>query len=453
MLTNEIYSLANISLKKKYISKEGYKKIFNDEFVKQYYNNKKQPVQLELSDLELWRQITKKVKSPSVLDLDIFTDELASHLIGDQVWINTQFNSFKTHKAAMEWFEGLCVFTTYIKADRIAKNVTVENNKLTDLIVTLNKSKPEKTPEQIREAAKIKSDLSILSIKQVGLKGNASQQPRMAHRVIEMPFDNKKWFLQYSPYQYFEKHSILVDGLERPMKVDKNSVKIMLDFVEYLPSYNIALNSDIPIVGGSILGHMHFQSGVKDYPIFNRAKKLVGENVYKIDWHITTLMVSSEDKNVVLEKGNEIIAAWRKYRDSKFKDIYNPEHNSVSLVLRKKAKKYELYILFRNNAVSEDCPWGLFHVPEEYQVIKKENIGIIEACGLAILPGRLEYKLVKESTDDAFIAWTKIVGKFKNEKEYFDRLLETFEAILNACDPLSNEDVWNRFAKKVGIND
>lgn len=453
MLTNEIYSLAQHSLKNKYISKEKYNDLFKNEFIKKYFNATKKPQLLELDDQEIWALIAKKIKSPTILDLDIFTDELASHLIGDQEWINAQFKSFKTHKAGMEWFEKLCVFTTYIKADRIAKNVTIENKDKTDLIVTLNKSKPEKTPEQIREAAKIKSDLSILSIKQIGLKGNASQQPRMAHRVIEMPFDNKKWFLQYSPYQYFEKHSILVDGLERPMKIDKDSVKIMLDFVEFLPTFNIALNSDIPIVGGSILGHMHFQSGVKNYPIFNRGRKLVGENTYKIDWHITTLMVASEDRDVVLQRGNEIISAWRKYRDSKFGEIYQPEHNSVSLVLRKNKNKYELFILFRNNAVSEELPWGIFHVPEEYQVIKKENIGIIEACGLAILPGRLEYKLVKDTTDDAFLAWTKFVGKFKNEKEYFDRLLDTFESILDACDPLSNKEVWKRFCKKVGIND
>lgn len=453
MLTKEINELINYAVENKFINKDEVLRSVHCAFLNKY-SQKISFIDLKNFNLEkTWKQIENKMGFETLLEWDIFSDELASHLIGDQEWINNVFHSFESKVESFEWFEKLCIFTTYIKIERINKNVTIKNNRISDLLVTINKSKPEKTIEEIISISKAKEKLSVLSIKQVGRRGSYSQAPRMAHRVIELPFQNNEWFIQFSPYQYFKQHSILISKLEKPMKIDKNAIETMISFIDYFPKLNIALNSDIPIVGGSLLNQMHYQCGSFDFPIFNRTRTRIDERTYLVDWPIKTLLIIASNPENMVNDASKIIKSWKQFCDPVYHTIFNQEHNSVSLVGRRYENKYELYILFRNNATSIEHPTGIFHVPKNLQVIKKENIGVIEASGLAIFPARLDYNLVISNSNKELKEWEKYIGGFSNQFEYNNSLIKSFEIILKACNPLTYDGVWERYWKKVKEND
>lgn len=310
-------------------------------------------------------------------------------------------------KKACDYFYDLMIKNNYIKKDYISKNIIwdYENNNR-KLEITINLSKPEKDNKDIaREKDLVEVDYPkcMLCDTNEGYYGSNRIQPRSNIRVIPMKLGGENWFMQYSPYAYYNEHCIVIDKIHRPMVVDKASIIKQIDFVDELPNYFIGSNSDLPIVGGSMLTHHHFQGGDHIMPMMHsRNRYNLSDKKYKdveisyLDWFNSCILLKSKNKNSLINLADEILETYKNYSDESINLIANDEdgrHNTITTITRKVGKEYNLYLILRNNRCDEKRPDGIFHAQKEYHNIKKEGIGLIEAMGLFILPGRLKYEL------------------------------------------------------------
>ncbi len=297
--------------------------------------------------------------------------------------------------------------TNYIRTDRIAKNLHwLADTEYGDIEITVNLSKPEKDPRDIAKA-KLAPQSSypkcLLCKENEGYAGRMNHPARQNHRIIPVTLTNEPWFLQYSPYVYYNEHCILFSGEHRPMKISRGSFERILEFVDIFPHYFVGSNADLPIVGGSILSHDHFQGGHHDFPM---AKACAEETftikgfedvaVEKVKWPMSVIRLRGKSKEKLVELSDKILTAWRGYSDEKC-DIFaftgDTPHNTITPIARKKGTEYEIDLVLRNNRTSEEYPLGIFHPHQELHHIKKENIGLIEVMGLAVLPGRLKEEM------------------------------------------------------------
>ncbi|WP_226581275.1 UDP-glucose--hexose-1-phosphate uridylyltransferase [Halobacillus litoralis] len=309
----------------------------------------------------------------------------------------------KGPEAATKEFYQLSKDAHYIRTDRIAKNKHwYSETEYGDLEITINLSKPEKDPKAIA-AAKAQKDTKypdcLLCKENVGYAGRLDHPARDNHRIIPVDLEGEHWFLQYSPYVYYNEHAIILSREHRPMEITKEGFDRLLDFTDQLPHYFVGSNADLPIVGGSILSHDHFQGGQHDFPM---AKAPVDQEFsiphFKdvqagiVRWPMSVLRLRGTDRKRVSELGEKILTTWRSYTDETV-DVYaetaGEPHNTVTPIARYRDGQFELDLVLRNNRTSEQYPMGIFHPHEEVHHIKKENIGLIEVMGLAVLPGRL----------------------------------------------------------------
>ncbi len=318
---------------------------------------------------------------------------------------------------ATDQYYKLSKSSNYIRTDRIAKNLYWKTPaEYGDIEITVNLSKPEKDPKAIAAAREMKQTnypKCLLCFENVGYSGRVNHPARQNHRVIPIELNGEQWFLQYSPYVYYNEHSIVFYEKHSPMKISKESFKRLLDFVEQVPHYFLGSNADLPIVGGSILSHDHFQGGhhtfameaAKVDKIFNHSDfPSVQAGIVK--WPMSVIRLSGEKKDELINMAEFILNTWKEYSDSDADILaYTLEqdtevpHNTITPIARKnKQGQFELDLVLRNNRTSEHYPDGIFHPHKELHHIKKENIGLIEVMGLAVLPGRLdtEIKLIEE---------------------------------------------------------
>ncbi len=306
-------------------------------------------------------------------------------------------------KAATDYYYGLSRATNYIRVDRVEKDrLWTAPTEYGDLVITINLSKPEKDPKAIaaaKNAPQAGYPKCALCRENEGFLGSANQAARGNHRLIPLTLCGEPWFLQYSPYVYYNEHCIVLSEEHRPMKVSRASFEYLLDFVSLLPHYFVGSNADLPIVGGSILSHDHFQGGRCEFPM---AKAPVREKVHfpgfdsveagVVRWPMSVLRLRSPNKEELIELSDRILAKWREYSDESaeiFAYTGETPHNTITPIARRRGEDYELDLVLRNNRTTEEHPLGLFHPHAEYHHIKKENIGLIEVMGLAILPPRL----------------------------------------------------------------
>lgn len=312
-------------------------------------------------------------------------------------------NAFK----AFDWLYDYSIKNDYIKLSRIAKNKQWEAKSTKGkLEITINLSKPEKKNSDsakllTKKAGEEYPECSIC-MDNLGYAGHGMYRQNM--RIVPLYLGGEEWFWQFSPYSYFNHHGIAINATHTPMKIDETTVEKLIDFVDYCPAYFIGCNAALPRIGGSILNHDHFQGGHKQLPMHKAgiAKKLkCAEYPYVetgvIDWYNSAIRLSTNSKAQLIEYANTIIKAWETYSDESVGIIANDgeQHNSVTPVARYVDGKYVLDIIFRNNSVSEEYPDGVFHAHPEYHHIKSESIGLIEAMGLFILPGRLNRQLLE----------------------------------------------------------
>lgn len=346
------------------------------------------------------------IEEDTLTDRDLFDAKIMDILLPRPSEVNRDFY-YKFEKegpeAATEYFYQLSQDAHYIRTDRIAKNKHwYSRTDYGNLEITINLSKPEKDPKAIA-AAKTKKDESypdcLLCKENVGYAGRLDHPARDNHRIIPFDLEGEHWFLQYSPYVYYNEHAIVLSRHHRPMKISKEGFDRLLDFTDQMPHYFVGSNADLPIVGGSILSHDHFQAGHHEFPM---AKAPIGEDFeipkYKdvkvgvVRWPMSVIRLRGEDRHRISQLAEVILDAWRNYTDEQagiFAETNGDPHNTVTPIARYREGKFELDLVLRNNRTSEEHPMGIFHPHEEVHHIKKENIGLIEVMGLAVLPGRL----------------------------------------------------------------
>ena len=305
--------------------------------------------------------------------------------------------------AACGYLYNLSIKNNYIQKTAIEKNIIwradYDNNYLE---ITINLSKPEKDNKDILKQLKQTSTSypkCMLCLENVGFEGNLVKPPRQNLRVMLVKLNNENWFMQYSPYLYYNEHCIVIANIHRPMKVDDSTVEKLMDFTEAFPQYFIGSNASLPIVGGSILSHEHFQGGGHSMPLFNakdrsvyKSNKFNKVKISTLEWYNSAIRLVSNDKNQIKEAGKAIFSAWKNYNDESVEIISktSEQHNAFTPIMRKKDGQYVFEIILRNNRTDERYPDGIFHAHQEFHNIKKEGIGLIEAMGLFILPGRLK---------------------------------------------------------------
>lgn len=361
-------------------------------------------------------------------------------------------------RKATEYYYSLAKNSDYIRTYRVKKDMKwVTHTEYGDMDVTVNLSKPEKDPKAIAEAAKAKSasyPKCMLCRENEGYAGRVNHPARENHRIIPLDICGEKWFMQYSPYVYYNEHCIVFNGEHTPMKIDKSAFLKLFAFVKFLPHYFVGSNADLPIVGGSILSHEHFQGGNYEFAMakagVERELKFDGfDDVAAgvVKWPMTVIRLSGDDTDRICELGAKILAGWRGYTDPDafiFAETDGTPHNTITPIARKRGDKYELDLVLRNNITTAQYPDGVYHPHPEYHHIKKENIGLIEVMGLAVLPARLknEMALLK----DALIA-----GKDFSADETIGKHYEWASAFENKYGRITEENAEDIIKNEIGI--
>ncbi|MBR1863498.1 MAG: UDP-glucose--hexose-1-phosphate uridylyltransferase [Ruminococcus sp.] len=323
-------------------------------------------------------------------------------------------------REATDYFYKLSGDSDYIRRYRIAKDVRWKaETEFGELDITINLSKPEKDPKAIA-AAKLARQSGyprcLLCYENVGYAGRVNSPARQNHRVIGVDIGGSRWGLQYSPYVYYNEHCIVFNKKHTPMVIDKSAFEKLFDFVEQFPHYFIGSNADLPIVGGSILSHEHFQGGHYEFPMAKAEveKKLVFkgfENVSAgiVKWPMSVIRLNCGDRKSVVELADRILEKWRGYTDEEafiFAETDGEKHNTITPIARMRDGNYELDLVLRNNITTPEHPLGVYHPHGELHHIKKENIGLIEVMGLAVLPSRLKGEM--ERLGDALVSGADI---------------------------------------------
>ncbi|SDB82144.1 UTP-hexose-1-phosphate uridylyltransferase [Pelagirhabdus alkalitolerans] len=309
---------------------------------------------------------------------------------------------------ATDYFYHLSQVSHYIQTERIAKNIQFEAQ--TDygkVDITINLSKPEKDPEQIKRERAMKPTVQypkcLLCFENEGYVGRTGHPARSNHRVIDVNLLDEKWYFQYSPYVYYHEHSIVFSEEHRPMVISKDTFGRLLKFVEKFPHYFIGSNADLPIVGGSILSHDHYQAGhytfgmteAKDAFTFTLNNYPTIE-ASVVEWPMSVIRLRDDNQDTLVQAADHILTKWRSYSDIEADIVaYTDDtpHNTITPIARMRDGLYELDLVLRNNRTTDEHPGGLFHPHEDVHHIKKENIGLIEVMGLAVLPPRLKPEL------------------------------------------------------------
>lgn len=324
-----------------------------------------------------------------------------------EVMIRFQKLYQQSPKVATDWYYEFSGDTNYIRRDRIEKDQkwTVDTQYGT-MDITINLSKPEKDPKAIAAAGKAKSTgypKCLLCAENEGYAGRLNHPARQNHRIIPILLNGTDFYMQYSPYVYYNEHCIVFNKAHTPMHIDKQAFGNLLDFITFFPHYFIGSNADLPIVGGSVLSHDHYQGGNYEFAMARANVKttvcFTGFEDVKagiVNWPMSVIRLKSSDKKRLVKLASKILSKWRSYDDPKafvFHETDGELHNTITPIARRRGDDYELDLVLRNNITTEEYPLGVFHPHSEKHHIKKENIGLIEVMGLAVLPARLKEEL------------------------------------------------------------
>ena len=309
-------------------------------------------------------------------------------------------------RAATDFFYKLALDSNYIRRDRLARDKRwVYESAFGPLDITINKAKPEKDPRDIAAAGRAKAagyPKCLLCAENEGYAGRIGHAARANHRIIPLTLGGEPWALQYSPYVYYNEHCIVLSMEHRPMRITEQSFVRLLEFVTRLPHYFVGSNADLPIVGGSILSHDHFQGGRYVFAMECAREEqpvalpgFADVECRRVHWPLSVLRLRSADPARLVAAATKILAHWRSYSDGAAEILAETEyqHNTITPIARRRGADYELDLALRNNRTTEEHPLGIFHPHAQWHHIKKENIGLIEVMGLAVLPARLDAEL------------------------------------------------------------
>ena len=353
--------------------------------------------------------VAEGIIEDSIVYRDLFDTRLMNCLMPrPKTVIDTFYDKYKVSpKEATDYYFKLSQDSDYIRRYRVCKDMKwVTSTEYGDIDITINLSKPEKDPKAIAAAKLAKQSgypKCLLCIENEGYAGRTNHPARENHRIIPITINDSRWGFQYSPYVYYNEHCIVFNGEHTPMKVERNTFVKLFDFVKLFPHYFLGSNADLPIVGGSILSHDHFQGGNYEFAM---AKAPIEENFTVkgfedveagiVKWPLSVIRLRCEDEKRIIDLADIILKAWRNYTDEEafiYAETDGEPHNTITPIARKKNGKFELDLALRNNITTEECPLGVYHPHAELHHIKKENIGLIEVMGLAVLPSRLKEEI------------------------------------------------------------
>ncbi len=360
-----------------------------------------------LENMRQWAVEQNKVENDSVEVLDLFDTKVMASLIKMPSEIEREFYKHYNNspREATDFYYEFARNSNYIREDRVKKDIKWKyKTPYGTLDMTINLSKPEKDPRAIAKAKHIKSSgypKCLLCKENEGYSGTMNHPARGNHRVIGIELSGERWYLQYSPYTYYNEHCIVFNEEHVPMKITKKTFCDLLEFVRKFPHYFIGSNADLPIVGGSILSHDHFQGGNYSFAMemadeLNYVMLKNNIEACTLNWPMSVIRIKGHDADKLADTAYEIFLKWKKYSDEEAMISAcssGEEHNTITPICRFRNNMFELDLVLRNNKTTEERPYGLFHPREEYHHIKKENIGLIEVMGLAVLPSRLKKEM------------------------------------------------------------
>ena len=360
----------------------------------------------------------------SIVYRDLFDTKIMSVLVPRPSEVIAAFEERyqDSPQKATDYFYKLSQDTDYIRRYRIKKDQKwIARTKYGDLDITVNLSKPEKDPKAIAAARTVKQSgypKCLLCMENEGYAGRVNHPARQNHRIIPVVINGSRWGFQYSPYVYYNEHCIVFNSQHIPMKIEHDTFCKLFDFVRQFPHYFVGSNADLPIVGGSILSHDHFQGGHYEFAMaranIERAFVIRGfEDVETgiLNWPMSVIRISAEDSDRLVALADAILDAWRGYTDESafiYAETDGEPHNTITPIARKRGDRFELDLVLRNNITTEEHPLGVYHPHAKLHHIKKENIGLIEVMGLAVLPARLKDEM--EKLAEAILAGTDIRG-------------------------------------------
>ena len=396
----------------------------------------------------------------SVVYRDLFDTKMMNCLMPRPAQVQETFwkKYEESPEAATDYYYKLSQDSDYIRRYRVKKDWkwTVDSP-YGEIDITINLSKPEKDPKAIAAAKNAKASSypkCLLCVENEGYAGRVNHPARENHRIMPITVNDSAWGFQYSPYVYYNEHCIVFNGKHTPMKIEKETFMKLFDFVKLFPHYFLGSNADLPIVGGSILSHDHFQGGHYTFamakaPIEKHFEVKGFEDVESgiVKWPLSVIRLRSKDEKRLIELGTHILDAWRGYTDDEafvFAETDGEPHNTITPIARKVGEIYELDLTLRNNITTEEHPLGLYHPHAEYHNIKKENIGLIEVMGLAVLPSRLKQELET-------LAEYIVEGKDISENEMIEKHTKWVEKFLPKYDTITKENVMDILKEEVGI--
>ena len=419
------------------------------------------PLEETLKEMLDYAQDKGLLKDEGVVYRDLFDTRIMGSLVprpSDVIYTFRRLYEEKGAKAATDWYYAFSQNTDYIRRYRIRKDMKWKaDTEYGEMDITINLSKPEKDPKAIAAAKLAKQSgypKCLLCKENEGYAGRVNHPARQNHRIIPVTINHSDWFFQYSPYVYYNEHCIVFNAEHTPMKIEKATFGKLLDFVEQFPHYFVGSNADLPIVGGSILSHDHFQGG---HYTFAMAKAPIEQHVVLpgfedveagiVKWPLSVLRIRHKDSNRLVDLATHVLEVWRGYTDEAafiYAETNGEPHNTITPIARKVGDTYELDLTLRNNITTEEHPLGVYHPHAEYHHIKKENIGLIEVMGLAVLPARLkgEMELLEEYI---------LEGKDISSNEQIEKHAEWVKKFLPKYSEITKENIHGILQKEIGI--
>lgn len=395
----------------------------------------------------------------SIVYRDLFYTKIMSMLVPRPSEVISEFETRyeKSPMEATDYFYKLSQDTDYIRRYRIKKDQKwVAATKYGNLDITINLSKPEKDPKAIAAAKTAKQSgypKCLLCMENEGYAGRVNHPARQNHRVIPVVINGSRWGFQYSPYVYYNEHCIVFNSQHIPMKIEHDTFCKLFDFVKQFPHYFVGSNADLPIVGGSILSHDHFQGGHYEFAMaraqVERTFKVKGfEDVEAgiVNWPMSVIRISAADSGRLVALADVILSAWRGYSDEAafiFAETDGEPHNTITPIARKRGEKFELDLVLRNNITTEEHPLGVYHPHANLHHIKKENIGLIEVMGLAVLPARLKDEMEK-------LAEAILSGADLRKDELLEKHADWVEEFLPRYPQINKDTVMDIIHKEIG---
>ena len=391
---------------------------------------------------------------------DLFDTKIMSLLVPRPSEVIAKFNGLyeKDPKEATDYFYTLSRDTDYIRRYRIKKDLKwTADTEYGTLDITINLSKPEKDPKAIAAAKLAKQSgypKCLLCRENEGYAGRVNHPARQNHRVIPVTINNSGWFFQYSPYVYYNEHCIVFNSMHTPMKIERATFGKLLDFVAQFPHYFVGSNADLPIVGGSILSHDHFQGGCYEFAMakapVEKEISFAGFDDVKagiVHWPMSVIRLNCAEKERLIELADKILLAWRGYTDEAafiLAETDGEPHNTITPIARKRGGLFELDLVLRNNITTKEHPMGVYHPHAKLHHIKKENIGLIEVMGLAVLPARLKDEMA--ALQEAVLAKADL-----RADEALAKHADWAEEFLPKYENITKENIEGIVQKEIGL--